>query len=616
MSRARIALIVLLVIGALLTPFAPAQASSTLLCSGYSSCTTLHYSNYGYSTHKSISYWNMYTGTNCTNYAAYRLVTTNGMPNVRPKSTVGNAKDWGIAEASITNKTPAVGAIAWWGITGHHVAYIERVVSSTEIVVSESNWSGEFDWRRITSSSGWPDGFIHFADLRLRNTVKPTITGVVKVGAKLTATAGTWSPTTATYAYRWLVDGLAVQGATAKTYVPAPAQEGHALAVKVTASKTSYPSASVTSSRQVIAPGALAVSSPASISGLAQVDETLSASPGVWAPGPVTYAYQWVAGGVVVAGATSPTFTPGPENVDQPVMVRVTGSKTGYADRISTSVATARVAPGVLLSTASPTISGSAAVGTLLSADPGSWSKPGLTYTYTWSVDGQVVADATSSTYTPIAPDYGHTITVSVAASRHGYMTATAVSVATVAVVRGTLTMHTAPSITGTPRVGAPLTAVPGTWSPEATFTYQWYVGMTAISGATGKSFTPNRSQLGHTIHVRVVARRAGFTSVAARSPRTALVALGKITFSASPTITGYTRVGSRLWAHPGTYRPTNATIRYQWLRNGSAIAGSTNSSRYLTSYDAHAELSVRVTFAASGYTTRIVTTASVGPIT
>ncbi|MDX6231764.1 MAG: hypothetical protein QOH68_732, partial [Nocardioidaceae bacterium] len=50
-----------------------------MLCTGYSSCSDKGYSSYGYSTQKSKSYWRMYTGTNCTNYVAYRLVTTNGM---------------------------------------------------------------------------------------------------------------------------------------------------------------------------------------------------------------------------------------------------------------------------------------------------------------------------------------------------------------------------------------------------------------------------------------------------------------------------------------------------------------------------------------------------------
>src|SRR5215217_2012193 len=165
---------------ALLVPTSTAQASSYLICTGYS--------NYGYSTHQWTSYWRMYTGTNCTNYVAYRLVTTNGMPNVRPASGVGNAEDWGFAMASITNSTPALGSVAWWGKTGHHVAYVEKIVSSSEIWVSESNWSGSFDWRKITKSgSGWPDGFIHFKDLKIVNNIRPSISGTVKVGGALTA---------------------------------------------------------------------------------------------------------------------------------------------------------------------------------------------------------------------------------------------------------------------------------------------------------------------------------------------------------------------------------------------------------------------------------------------
>ena len=586
-----------------------------MLCSGYSSCTSKGFTSYGYSTHKSTSYWQMYTGTNCTNYAAYRLVATNKMANKRPKSAVGNAQDWGTAMSSITDKKPAVGAIAWWGKTGHHVAYIEQVVSSTEIIVSESNWSGEFDWRRITSSSGWPDGFIHFADLKLKNTAKPTVSGVIKVGTKLTARAGTWSPTSATYTYQWLVDGVAVKGATATTYVPTAAQEGHDLTVKVTASKTSYPKASASTSKKVIASGTLAASTPASVSGTARVDEQLSASPGVWTPGPVTYAYQWFVGGVAVVGATTPKFVPGPGDVDQPVTVRVTGSKSGYAKLTSTSAATAKVAPGLVRNTARPTVTGTPKVGTLLSAHPGSWSKTGLTYAYTWSVDGHTIAGATASTYTPVPADYGHPITVAVTASRPGYQTSTASSGATKNVLHGTFTMRKGPSLTGTPRIGVRLTAAPGSWSPTATFSYQWYSGKAKIAGATGSSFVPTHSQLGHTIHIRVVAHRPGFTAAGASSSYTSEVAKGTITLSASPKITGTARVGSMLTVHPGTYHPTNAKVTYQWLRDGKPIATSTKSSRYLTSHDAHAKLSVRMKISAAGYTTRTVTTAAVGPI-
>ncbi len=46
------------------------------------------------------------------------------------------------------------------------VAYVERVVSPSEIYVSEDNWGGDFRWRKITRSGGrWPQGFIHLKDV-------------------------------------------------------------------------------------------------------------------------------------------------------------------------------------------------------------------------------------------------------------------------------------------------------------------------------------------------------------------------------------------------------------------------------------------------------------------
>ncbi len=241
MSRSRI-VIAMLFCAALLVPTSAAEASSSVICSGYSSCSDKGYSHFGYSTQKSKSYWGMYTGTNCTNYVAYRLVTTNGMPNTRPKAGVGNAKDWGFAMASITNSTPTVGSVAWWGKTGHHVAYVEKIVSPTEIWVSESNWSGAFDWRKITKSgSGWPDGFIHFKDLKIVNKTKPAVKGTVEVGGALTVSGGDWSPTGNTYAYQWRADGQSISGAVGKTYTPTADQLGKQLSVSVTASRPGYP---------------------------------------------------------------------------------------------------------------------------------------------------------------------------------------------------------------------------------------------------------------------------------------------------------------------------------------------------------------------------------------
>jgi surface antigen len=146
----------------------PARSAEWIvLCTGYDPCQAAGYPNSDYKLNATTSWWRQSTGHNCTNYVAYRLVK-NGLPNVKPATLSGNAYNWGPAFADRTNDDPALGSIAWWNTsfsaTGH-VAYVERVVSADEILVSEDNWGGDFRWRKVTRTGGkWPNGFIHLRD--------------------------------------------------------------------------------------------------------------------------------------------------------------------------------------------------------------------------------------------------------------------------------------------------------------------------------------------------------------------------------------------------------------------------------------------------------------------
>ena len=174
---------------------------SAYLCMGYQACRDAGMGNAGYAANNKTMYWRMYAGHNCTNYAAYRMVRS-GLPNERPWSGGGNATYWGSSMSRITDGTPRVGAVAWWrantgpaGSSGH-VAYVERVVSTDEIVISQDSWNGDFSWAVVTRSSGnWPSGFVHFNDKTLVNAAAPVITGTPKVGAVLSTSPGTWRPT-------------------------------------------------------------------------------------------------------------------------------------------------------------------------------------------------------------------------------------------------------------------------------------------------------------------------------------------------------------------------------------------------------------------------------------
>lgn len=73
------------------------------------------------------------------------------------------------------------------------------------------------------------------------NTVLPVVSGTLTSGSTLSATTGTWtSPTSRTYTYQWLLNGVAVGGATANTFVVPAGSNTKTVAVQVTATVTGY----------------------------------------------------------------------------------------------------------------------------------------------------------------------------------------------------------------------------------------------------------------------------------------------------------------------------------------------------------------------------------------
>ena len=91
-----------------------------------------------------------------------------------------------------------------------------------------------------------------------------------------------------------------------------------------------------------------------------------------WGPDPVTLAYQWYRSGSAISDATGATYKARTADAGQTITVKVTGSKPGYATAAKTSVGTAAIAKGTLTSPV-PTITGTAAAGSTLTAVPGDW---------------------------------------------------------------------------------------------------------------------------------------------------------------------------------------------------------------------------------------------------
>ena len=431
----------------------------------------------------------------------------------------------------------------------------------------------------------------------------PTVGGTVAVGSTLTADAGVWGPAPVSLAYRWLADGLEIGGASSSTLVLSAAELGKQISVRVTGSKEGYGSVTLTSAKTAAVPaGTLSAEIP-SIAGVALVGSTLSTVTGLWSPVPDGFEYQWFRAGLPISGATGSSYTAVADDAGKAVSVRVTGVKHGYASKPATSGAVT-VAVAALSVAPVPVVSGEVKVNGVLTANAGSWGPAPVTVAFQWLRGGSPIAGATGQKYTVQAGDVGKALSVRVTGSKPGYATVSKVSAVT-SVVPKALKLKTtpAPKIKGTVRVGSKLTVSSGTWKPKPVpLTVQWFRAGVSAPIATGTSYTLTAADKGKKITVRVTGAKVGYAPVT-KSKTTKKVAAGKLS-TATPKVTGSAKVGSKLTASTGAWKPAPVTLGFQWLRNGKKIAGATGGSYVLTVADKGKTVSVKVTGSKPGYAT------------
>lgn len=452
---------------------------------------------------------------------------------------------------------------------------------------------------------------MHYADTDLdlvavpdpdfTNAPVPIISGTATVGQLLTAASGSWAPTPDTLTFQWLRDGGAIAGATSETYRVDAVDAGSVITVAVSANKVGFAPATRTSdATPAVAVGTLSGVTPA-ISGTATVGQTLAAAPGVWGPAPVTLAYQWKRDGAPIGSATASTYVLAPADGGKSITVSVTGTKPGYSALTTTSTATV---PTSALTTAAPTISGTARVGSVLTAMPGSWGPTPVALTYQWKRGGAAIPGATAASYAVAAADAGTLLTVTVTGAKAGYATVQKTSAATALVTGGIIALAPVPVITGTARVGAVLTAGSGVWGPAPiALSYQWKRGGVAVAGGTGATYSPSNLDVGAVITVTVTGSRPGYSSVARTSAATVAITGGILT-APVPTLSGSPTVGSTVTALPGSWGPAPVSLSYQWKRGGAVISGATGSRYALVTADAGSTITVTVTGARAGFTT------------
>ena len=264
-----------------------------------------------------------------------------------------------------------------------------------------------------------------------RATGAPTIDGIARVGATLTAdTSGIDDEDgldNVTFSYQWMADDANIQGATDRTYTLADRDEGKAIKVIVSFTDDANNEESLPSAATDAVAAAPGQNSPAtgapSISGTVQVGQTLRAETSGIADEDgltnVVFAYQWMADDTNIQGATDRTYTLADRDEGKAITVRVSFTDDANNEESLPSAATDAVAaaPGQNSpATGLPTISGTAQVGQTLRAETsGIADEDGLdnvTFSYQWMAGDANIQGATGSSYTLADRDKGKTIKV------------------------------------------------------------------------------------------------------------------------------------------------------------------------------------------------------------
>ena len=125
-----------------------------------------------------------------------------------------------------------------------------------------------------------------------------------------------------------------------------------------------------------------------SLSGDAIVGSTLTVDPGSWSDPTATFTYVWLrcddSGSCTPIDEQTVRRTPSPPTtriLDQVKVTATTAAGTGDADSNLVGPVVPQPPPVVVTL---PSVSGDAIVGSILTADPGTWSDPTATFSYAW----------------------------------------------------------------------------------------------------------------------------------------------------------------------------------------------------------------------------------------
>jgi hypothetical protein len=269
-------------------------------------------------------------------------------------------------------------------------------------------------------------------------------------------------------------------------------------------------------------------------------------------------------------------------------------------------VAAAIIGPGAAIALGKPVdnvrpeVVGHAKIGERLVCYAGSWSGNAPHFEYEWIRGGLPVSSGV--TYTLSAADEGEEVWCVVTgiegSEREEVESSNGVTIPGKKQPYEPPEVITAPEVSGKAEVGSTLSCSHGTWSgnPAPSFSYKWLRDKEPISEATASTYTVSGEDGGNAISCRVTASNE-VSSASAESSNSLVIAGSLPKDRGVPDVLGTPEVGQPLTCGEGEWEGTEPlTFKFQWLRDGSAIAMATGSIYFVEVADEGQSLSCKVT--------------------
>jgi hypothetical protein len=357
------------------------------------------------------------------------------------------------------------------------------------------------------------------------------------------------------------------------------------------------------------------------ISGTGAVGSPLGLTLPVWSLPGVTNSVQWLSNGSPIAGQTGLSYVPVVGDVGNQITAAVTGTVDVGLTQLQLTLESLPITvtepPGGLPDLVTPPqLTGDPVVGGLLTVLAPVFSLPGVDTAYQWLRDGAPIPGVTGDSYVPGLDDAGHEISVLVTSTLGGIpVLSTVTNILPISDTGETaLSATSAPTVSGTSKVGGKLDVTGAQWDQEGVSTeYQWLRDGVPINGAVGEHYVPKPEDLGSAISAKATGTKEGFTNGVVVSNAQTVTIGDAIKWTRQPAVSGTPKAGRLLTADPGTWGAGETPLfTYQWKRDGAPISGAVAQTYQVDAADAGHTLAVTVTAARSGYQPGTFTTSAI----